>query len=162
MTIDLTPRAGLTALLTGYDEATAAGSSWRERLIVEASELTRTGGWGSITMAKLADRVGVSRQTVYNEIGSKTQLAQALVMHELEMFLRVVDAAFQENPDDLVAAIRVAVRRVLEMGRTNPLLHAVLLGQPRRPERPASPVDHRLRPTAGRGPRDGSGTPGRV
>ena len=77
-------------------------------------------------MAKLADRVGVSRQTVYNEIGSKQQLAEAMIMHELEVFLRAVDAAFHDNPDDLVAAIRVAAAAVLRMARTNPLLHAVL------------------------------------
>ena len=121
----VTPRPALTALL-GLDETTGASSSWRERLLEEAAELTRAGGWQAITMAKLADRVGVSRQTVYNEIGSKRQLAEAMIMHELEVFLRAVDAAFEAHPDDLVEAIREAAYRVLEMARTNPLLHAVL------------------------------------
>ena len=105
---------------------TAHAGGWRERLLGEAAELTRSGGWQSITMARLADRVGVSRQTVYNEIGSKSQLAEAMVMRELELFLRQVDAAFAEYPDDLVEAIRAAAEAVLEMARTNPLLHAVL------------------------------------
>jgi AcrR family transcriptional regulator len=122
----VTPRPALSALL-GVDEAgSGPGSSWRERLIAQAAELTRAGGWQAITMAKLADRVGVSRQTVYNEIGSKRQLAEAMIMHELEVFLRAVDAAFEENPDDLSTAIREAATRVLQMARTNPLLHAVL------------------------------------
>ena len=122
----VTPRPALSALL-GVDEATAGQpSSWRDRLVAQAAELTRSGGWQAITMAKLADRVGVSRQTVYNEIGSKRQLAEAMIMHELEVFLRVVDAAFEENPGDLTAAIREAARRVLEMAAKNPLLHAVL------------------------------------
>ena len=121
----VTPRAALSALL-GVSETGSPPSSWRERLIEQAAELTRAGGWQAITMAKLADRVGVSRQTVYNEIGSKRQLAEAMVMHELEVFLRAVDAAFEENPDDLVEALRVAATRVLEMAQTNPLLHAVL------------------------------------
>src|SRR4051812_49497585 len=107
MTSEVTPRAGLSALLPGFSGGgTTTSSAWRERLLVEASQLTRSGGWQAITMAKLADRVGVSRQTVYNEIGSKQQLAEAMIMRELEIFLRGVDAAFAANPDDLVAAIR--------------------------------------------------------
>jgi len=126
----VTPRPALSALL-GVEEAAgsptqAQPSSWRERLVAQAADLTRSGGWAAITMAKLADRVGVSRQTVYNEIGSKRQLAEAMIMHELEVFLRAVDAAFEENPDDLGEAIREAAARVLEMAAANPLLHAVL------------------------------------
>ncbi|WP_246000272.1 TetR/AcrR family transcriptional regulator [Nocardioides pocheonensis] len=127
----VTPRPALSALL-GVDEAGGpSGQSvpqggWRARLIAQAAELTRSGGWQAITMAKLADRVGVSRQTVYNEIGSKRQLAEAMIMHELEVFLQAVDAAFEEHPESLVDAIREAATRVLEMARTNPLLHAVL------------------------------------
>jgi AcrR family transcriptional regulator len=124
----ITPRPGLSALLPGLagGAAGASGGSWRERLVLEAAELTRAGGWQAITMAKLADRVGVSRQTVYNEIGSKQQLAEAMIMHELEVFLRGVDAAFTDNPTDLVAAIRGAALAVLRDARDNPLLHAVL------------------------------------
>jgi len=126
----VTPRPALSALL-GVEEAAgsptqAQPSSWRERLVAQAADLTRSGGWAAITMAKLADRVGVSRQTVYNEIGSKRQLAEAMIMHELEVFLQAVDAAFEENPDDLGEAIREAAARVLEMAAANPLLHAVL------------------------------------
>jgi AcrR family transcriptional regulator len=132
MDSEVTPRPGLTALLPGGAPGRSgkpgphASGSWRERLVAEASELTRAGGWQAITMAKLADRVGVSRQTVYNEIGSKQQLAEAMIMHELEVFLRAVDAAFEDNPDVLPVAIREAATRVLRMARTNPLLHAVL------------------------------------
>src|SRR3954452_6720688 len=125
----VTPRPALSALL-GLDETGSPASgptgSWRERLIGQAAELTRAGGWQAITMAKLADRVGVSRQTVYNEIGSKRQLAEAMIMHELEVFLQAVDAAFEQHPESLSEAIRAAATRVLEMARKNPLLHAVL------------------------------------
>lgn len=125
MTSEVTPRPGLSALFPG-GAATAGGSPWRERLIIEAAELTRTGGWQAITMAKLADRVGVSRQTVYNEIGSKQHLGEAMMMREVEGFLRSVDASFAAHPGDLAAAIREAAGGVLRDAATNPLLHAVL------------------------------------
>src|SRR4051794_34118786 len=98
----------------------------RDRLLTAAARFTAENGWGALTMAKLADLVGVSRQTVYNEIGGKPQLAEAMVLRELELFLQVVDSAFQDNPDDLVRAIEVASFRVLELASTDPLLHAIL------------------------------------
>lgn len=98
----------------------------RDRLLVAAARFTAEHGWGELTMAKLADLVGVSRQTVYNEIGGKSQLAESMVLRELELFLAVVDSSFVDHPDDLVRAIEAAAFRVLEMARTDPLLHAVL------------------------------------
>jgi AcrR family transcriptional regulator len=98
----------------------------RDRLLAAAARFTAEHGWGELTMAKLADLVGVSRQTVYNELGGKSQLAEAMVLRELELFLEVVDSAFRDNPEDLVRAIEAAAFRVLELARTDPLLHAIL------------------------------------
>jgi AcrR family transcriptional regulator len=97
-----------------------------ERVVTAAAALTLEVGWASVTMGKLADRVGVSRQTVYNEVGSKPQLAEEMVLAELAKFLAVVDAAFDRHPDALVDAIRGASRGVLELARTNALLQAVV------------------------------------
>ena len=83
-----------------------------ERIVAAAAELTTESGWAAITMAKLADRVGVSRQTVYNEIGSKPRLAEEMILNELAAFLGEVDRAFDAHPDDLVAAIRGARKGV--------------------------------------------------
>lgn len=77
-------------------------------------------------MARLADDVGVSRQTVYNEIGGKDALAEAMILAELQRFLDVVEEAFAEHTDDLVAAIRAAAYAVLELASDNRLLHAVV------------------------------------
>jgi AcrR family transcriptional regulator len=103
-----------------------APAGHRERMLAAAARYTAEHGWGSLTMGRLADLVGVSRQTVYNEVGGKPQLAEAMVMRELSLFLDVVDAAFEDNPTDLVAAIEAAAFQVLEMAGTDPLLHAVL------------------------------------
>jgi AcrR family transcriptional regulator len=98
----------------------------RDRLLSAAARFTAENGWGALTMGKLADLVGVSRQTVYNEIGGKPQLAEAMVLRELELFLEVVDSGFQDNPEDLVRAIEAAAFRVLDLAGTDPLLHAIL------------------------------------
>ena len=46
--------------------------------------MTASVGWASVTMGRLADAVGVSRQTVYNEIGTKPGLAEAMILRELD------------------------------------------------------------------------------
>ena len=98
----------------------------RARIVAAAAVLTTETGWSEVTMARLAERVGVSRQTVYNEIGTKPALAEAMILTELERFLSVVTEAFDIHPDDMLAAIRTAVRSVLELAEDNPLLHAVV------------------------------------
>jgi len=109
------------ATLTGV-----ATQTLRDRLLEAAVELTTSSGWAKVTMARLADEVGVSRQTVYNEIGTKNDLAEAMVLRELDRFLAGVTRSFDENPDDLVAAIRDSARRVLKYAQDNALLHAVV------------------------------------
>ncbi len=105
---------------------TAVSASLRQRIVEAAVGLTTEVGWSQVTMSKLADRVGVSRQTVYNEIGTKPALAEAMILTELDRFLQVVSAAFDRHPDDLVGAIRAASRGVLELAQDNRLLHAVV------------------------------------
>ena len=70
----------------------------RERVIDAAVTLTTEDGWAAVTMARLADVVGVSRQTVYNEVGSKPLLAEAMILRELDRFLGVVDRRLRRAP----------------------------------------------------------------
>ena len=100
--------------------------SHRARIVAAAVEMTARTGWSSVTMGRIADTVGVSRQTVYNEMGSKDALAEAMVLDELARFLAVVEDAFDRHPDDPVASIRDATRGVLELARDNTLLRAIV------------------------------------
>lgn len=112
--------------LAGRELLVGPAAPLRDRLVDAAVRLMTGDGWGKVTMSRLADEVGVSRQTVYNEIGTKGDLAEAMVMRELERFLAGVTRSFDENPDDLIAAIRDSGRRVLEHAQDNALLHAVV------------------------------------
>ena len=98
----------------------------RDRIVAAAVELTTSSGWAAVTMARLAEAAGVSRQTVYNEVGSKPALAETMILEELARFLQVVEQAFDAEPDDLTRAIERAVSDVLTYARANKLLHAVV------------------------------------
>jgi AcrR family transcriptional regulator len=106
--------------------APAAEAATRERILAAAANMTAEVGWSGVTMAGVAERVGVSRQTVYNEWGSRDRLAEAMVLRELGSFLDEVDAGFDAHPRDVEAATREAIGRVLELARTNPLLRAIV------------------------------------
>ncbi len=98
----------------------------RDKVLDAAVHLTVDGGWARVTMGRVAEAAGVSRQTVHTEVGTKTGLAEAMILRELERFLAVVDLAFDEHPGDLVGAIRGATERVLEHAHDNLLLKAVV------------------------------------
>jgi AcrR family transcriptional regulator len=97
----------------------------RDRIVEAAAAITAEAGWSAVTMNKVATRAGVSRQTVYNEMGSKPGLGQAMVLRELDRFLAAVEEELDRH-DDLVEAIRAAAERILLMARENRLLDAVL------------------------------------
>ncbi len=97
----------------------------RDRLLDAAARITAGDGWGAVTMAKVADEVGVSRQTVYNELGSKPRIAEELVMRELGRFLDIVRTRMAAE-DDLVDALRSACEGTLEAAAANPLMKAIL------------------------------------
>lgn len=103
----------------------SAGTS-RERVLNAAYRHTVTNGWSSVTMSKIANSAGVSRQTVYNEFGSKSQLAESLVLHELDRFLNVIGEGFAAHPDDVAVAISAAVGGVLRLGTEHTLLVSVM------------------------------------
>lgn len=97
----------------------------RDRLLDAAEAAFREEGWRRLTMAKIADRAGVSRQTVYNELGGKQQMAEQLIMRELDNFLTVVRERFDAETE-FVPAVRSAVEGALATAERNPLLRSVL------------------------------------
>ena len=99
----------------------------RDRLLDAAAGVFADDGWRRLTMAKVAERAGVSRQTVYNEFGNKQQLAEQLVHRELDQFLDGVQRAFSTETS-ISAAVRAAVLTALEMATKDDLLVAVLEG----------------------------------
>lgn len=97
----------------------------RERILDAAWSLTIEGGWSSVTMSRLGDLAGVSRQSVYNEFGSKPQVAQELIAREVAGFLAVVDEqiALGDTPAD---SVHRAAEAVFALAAGNPLVRATV------------------------------------
>jgi len=97
----------------------------REQLLDAASARFVADGWPSVTMAKLAADVGVSRQTVYNEFGAKSRIADELVMREVGRLLDTVREQLA-NERELLAAIGSAVAALLGEASENPLVKVIV------------------------------------
>lgn len=102
-----------------------AAESVRERLLDAAQGAIEQSGWSSLTMAGIADVAGVSRQTVYNEFGTKHGLAQQLALRELQRFLAVVSERMN-GETDLVAGIRAACEGALLMGEQSLIVRTLV------------------------------------
>lgn len=128
-------RAGSAA--TRAEPATAAaGPSYadkvrtllRESLLDAAAQALTEHSWTAVRMADVAAAVGVSRQTVYNEFGSKDELARALLLREATRFLARVEEALDQHPNDPVGGLVAAVEVFLLSAAEEPLLHAIFGG----------------------------------
>lgn len=100
--------------------------SVREALLSAAYDEAVAGEWDHARMADVARTAGVSRQTLYNEFGSKDGLGQALVLRETERFLAGVEAALRNVTGEPHEAVGEAVGWTLTEAADNPLLKAVL------------------------------------
>lgn len=101
-------------------------TSLREQIIEAASDLTVANGWSGVTMGAIGTRLGVTRQVVQHEVGTKSDLGESLILWELGHFLEAVNAGFDAHPDDVVDAAREAIHSVLTKASVNPLLHAAV------------------------------------
>lgn len=97
----------------------------REALLNAALSALADESWSAVRMVDVASAGGVSRQTLYNEFGSKDGLARALVRREADLYLHGVERLLAEPADAVDRLVSVAEWTVAE-ARSRPLLRALL------------------------------------
>ncbi|MGC4860395.1 TetR family transcriptional regulator [Micromonospora sp. DT68] len=98
----------------------------RDTIVDAARARTIASGWDAVRMGGVATAAGVSRQTVYNEFGSKAGLAEALARREVDRFVGDVRAALVAHGDDVRAGAYAAISHTLATAADNPLVKAIL------------------------------------
>ncbi len=106
--------------------AEAARELLRDSLLDAAGDLLNDRTWSQVTMAGVAKGAGVSRQTLYNEFGSREEFAQAFVLREVDRFLAAVEEAVQAHLDDPMRAVSTAFGVFLMAAAQNPLVRSIL------------------------------------
>ncbi|HTW41426.1 MAG TPA: TetR family transcriptional regulator [Solirubrobacteraceae bacterium] len=108
--------------------AVAARELLRNTLLDAACEQLAGRRWSEVTMADIAGAAGVSRQTLYNEFGSRDEFAQVLVMREADRFLVAVQGAVNAHLDDPAQALAAAFDVFLQAAAENPLVRTIVHG----------------------------------
>ena len=102
----------------------------RELALDATRQVVLDQGWAAVRMGAIASRIGISRQSLHAEFGTKDDLGNALVMRELEEFFDGVRARLADHPRDLAGAIAAAALYMLTEASGNPLLETVLTRAP--------------------------------
>ena len=85
--------------------------------------------WSAITLSDVARTAGVSRQTIYNEFGSRQGLAQAYAMRLADRLVGAVSEAIDTNVDDVYTAFLQGFRAFFSESAADPLVISLLSGE---------------------------------
>ncbi|MFD9028375.1 TetR/AcrR family transcriptional regulator [Streptomyces parvulus] len=99
----------------------------RESLLDAAYQALARRPWSAVRMVDVAAAAGVSRQTLYNEFGSKDGLARALVRREADGYLAGVDRALA-GPSDPRERLTATAEWMMSAAHGNALVRAMLTG----------------------------------
>lgn len=95
------------------------------RVLDAVGELLDDRRWNEVTMSQVADRAGVSRQTLYNSFGGRSELAGAYVLREAEQFIAIVEDQIRERRNHPRQALAAALEIFLAAVETHPLVKAI-------------------------------------
>jgi AcrR family transcriptional regulator len=104
---------------------TAARNLLRETVIDAVDDLVRSRGWSATKMSDVAAAAGVSRQTLYNEFGSRQALVEVYVEREIESLIAEVTKEVLANADDAHRALRIAFTLFLKLASDEPVVQLI-------------------------------------
>lgn len=99
----------------------------RESLLDAAYTALARRPWSTVRMVDVAAAAGVSRQTLYNEFGSKEGLARALVRREADGYLAGVERALATH-SDARDRLTATAEWTAATAKDNALVRALLTG----------------------------------
>ena len=84
--------------------------------------------WSAITLTDVARTAGVSRQTIYNEFGSRQGLAQAYALRLADRLVDEIDVSITANVGDVYGAFLSGFRNFFIASAADPLVISLLTG----------------------------------
>lgn len=101
----------------------------RDSILDGMRELLLTRDWSAITLAHVAKAAGISRQTIYNEFGSRQGLAQAYALRLADRLVDQIDDAIEGHAGDVYAAFLQGFRDFFTESAADPLVVSLLTGE---------------------------------
>lgn len=100
----------------------------RDLVLDAMRDLLQSLDWSSITLSDVAKAAGISRQTIYNEFGSRQGLAQGYALRLADRLVDAVDEAIETNVGDISAAFLEGFRAFFAESAADPLVISLLTG----------------------------------
>jgi AcrR family transcriptional regulator len=100
----------------------------RDSILDGMRDLLLSRDWSSITLSDVAKAAGISRQTIYNEFGSRLGLAQGYALRLADRLVDQIDDAIVGNVGDVEAAFLQGFRDFFAESASDPLVISLLTG----------------------------------
>ncbi|PRC48908.1 TetR family transcriptional regulator, partial [Mycobacterium sp. ITM-2017-0098] len=132
-TSSFAPRTVIVARVTGPNDkrityAEASRVLLRDSILDGMRDLLLTRDWAQITLSDVAKAAGISRQTIYNEFGSRQGLAQGYAMRLADNLVDQINDAINDNVGDVYAAYLQGFRDFFAQSAADPLVISLLTG----------------------------------
>jgi AcrR family transcriptional regulator len=100
----------------------------RDSVLDAMRDLLLTRDWSAITLTDVAKAAGISRQTIYNEFGSRQGLAQGYALRLADHLVDSVHAALNANVGEVYEAFLQGFRAFFAESASDPLVISLLSG----------------------------------
>src|SRR5271166_3544813 len=108
--------------------AEASRALLRDSVLDAMRDLLLTRDWSAITLSDVARAAGISRQTIYNEFGSRQGLAQGYALRLADRLVDAVHAAIDANVGNIHEALLQGFRSFFAESAADPLVISLLTG----------------------------------
>jgi len=109
--------------------AEASRALLRDSILDGMRDLLLSRDWSAITLADVARAAGISRQTIYNEFGSRQGLAYGYALRLADRLVDAVDEAIRGNVGDMYAAFLQGFRAFFTESASDPLVVSLRSGE---------------------------------
>ena len=121
------PRVPRSAQRIPYAEASRM--LLRGSILDGMRDLLLSRDWSAITLADVARAAGISRQTIYNEFGSRQGLAQGYALRLADRLVDVIDDEIRRNEGNIYSAFLQGFRDFFAESAADPLVISLLNGE---------------------------------
>ncbi|HEU4363769.1 MAG TPA: TetR/AcrR family transcriptional regulator [Mycobacterium sp.] len=108
--------------------AEASRALLRDTVLDAMRALLMERDWSAVTLADVAGTAGVSRQTIYNEFGSRQGLAQGYALRLADRLVAAIDTTINSHVGDIYAAFLEGFRSFFSESAADPLVISLLTG----------------------------------
>ena len=119
----------VTAVKQRIPYAEASRVLLRDSILDGMRDLLLARDWSAITLADVARAAGISRQTIYNEFGSRQGLAQGYALRLADRLVDVIDEQIRQNEGNIYSAFVQGFRAFFTESASDPLVVSLLTGE---------------------------------